>query len=156
MYINNSNIRKKNFFKIQRKILKKQNNKKIIIFKLFQDVNTRWDSTCYMLIRALILEKTLSRYHDKHEIEYLRLFDTKWSQVKYLIDLIKLFCVFTKRINQFKLLTIHQVFEIYDKLFDHLNRARFKLSRKKISWKRIMLENLIVVNVKLWNYYSKT
>jgi hypothetical protein len=156
MYINNSNIRKENFFKIQRKMIKKQINKNVFVFKLFQDVNTRWNSTCYMLIKAFILKKTLSRYHDKHEIEYLRLIDTKWLQMKYLINLIKLFCVFTKRINQFKFFIIHQMFKIYDKLFNHFDRTRFKLSRKKISWKRIMLEDLIAANAKLRQYYSKT
>jgi hypothetical protein len=109
-----------------------------------------------MLIKTFILKKTLSKYHDKHEVEYLKLIDTKWSQIKYLINLIKLFCVFTKCINQFKLFIIHQMFKIYDKLFDHLDRACFKLSRKKISWKRIMLEDLIAMNAKFRQYYSKT
>ncbi len=126
------------------------------MLKLFQDVKTRWDSTCHMLIRALSLKKTLQRYHDKHEAKYLRVFDMKWSQMKYLIDLIKLFCVFIKRIDQFKSFTIHQVFEIYDKLFDHLNRARTKLFRKKIAWKKIMLEELIAANAKFRQYYAKT
>jgi hypothetical protein len=80
----------------------------------------------------------------------------KWSQMKYLIDLIKLFCVFIKTIDQFKSFTIHQVFEIYDKLFDHLNRARAKLFRKKVVWKKIMLKELIAANVKLRQYYVKT
>ncbi len=77
----------------------------------------------HMLIKTLILRKTLSRYHDKHEIEYLKLFNTnnRKESMKYSINLIKLFCVFTKRINQFKLFIIHQMFEIYDKLFDRRN-----------------------------------
>jgi hypothetical protein len=79
MYINSNNLRKKNFFKIQRKMIKKQNNENVHVFKLFQNVNTRWDLTCYMLIKTLILKKTLSIYHDKYEIEYLRLFNTEWS-----------------------------------------------------------------------------
>jgi hypothetical protein len=137
-------------------MIKKQNSENIHVLKLFQNVNTRWDSTCHMLIKALALRKALSMYHDKHEIEYLRLSDTEWSQVKYLIDLIKIFCVFTKTINQSKLSTIYQMFDIYDKLFDHLDRARLKLSRKKISWKRVMLEDLVAANAKLRQYYSKT
>ncbi len=48
------------------------------------------------------------------------------------------------------------MFEIYDKLFDHSDRARFKLSRKKVSWKKIMLDELIATNVKFRHYYSKT
>jgi uncharacterized coiled-coil protein SlyX len=108
-----------------------------------------------MLIRAFTLKKTLQRSHDKHETKYLKVFEVKWSQMKYLINLIKLFCVFIKRIDQFKSFTIHQVFEIYDKLFDHLNRARTKLSRKKVAWKKIMLKELIAANAKLRQYYAK-
>ncbi len=48
------------------------------------------------------------------------------------------------------------MFEIYDKLFDHLDQTRFKLSRKKVSWKRIILDDLITTNVKFRHYYSKT
>jgi hypothetical protein len=89
--------------------------------------------------------------------------------------LIKLFCVFTKTIDQFKLSIIHQVhlvyflyvaiflkcwmyqmFDIYDKLFDHINRTRAKLTRKKIAWKRTLLQKLIVANTKLRYYYFKT
>jgi hypothetical protein len=58
--------------------------------------------------------------------------------------------------NQFKLFIIYQMFEIYHKLFNHFNQARFKLSRKKVSWKRIMLKNLIATNAKFRPYYSKT
>jgi hypothetical protein len=126
------------------------------VFKFFQNVKTRWDSTCHMLIRAFNLKKMLQRYHDKHEAKYLKIFDMKWFQMKYLIDLIKLFSVFIKRIDQFKSFTIHQVFEIYDKLFDHLNRTRTKLSRKKIAWKKIMLKELIAANAKFRQYYAKT
>jgi hypothetical protein len=79
MYINNSNIQKENFFKIQRKMIKKQINKNVFVFKLFQDVYTRWDSICHMLIKAFILKKTFSKFHNKNEIEYLKLIDTKWS-----------------------------------------------------------------------------
>jgi hypothetical protein len=53
--------------------------------------------------------------------------------MKYFIDLIKLFCIFIKIINQFKYFIIHQIFNIYDKLFDHLNQARNKLSCKRLS-----------------------
>jgi hypothetical protein len=102
-----------------------------------------------MLIKTFVLKKILQKYHDKHEAKYLRLIETKWSQMKYFIDLTKLFCIFIKRINQFKYFTIHQIFEIYDKLFDHLDQARDKLNRKKLSWKRIMLEDLIAVDDKL-------
>jgi hypothetical protein len=108
-----------------------------------------------MLIKILILKKILQKYHDKHETKYLRLIKTKWSQMKYFINLIKLFCIFIKIINQFKYFIIHQVFNIYDKLFDSLSQARNKLSRKRFSWKKIMLEDLIATNAKFRQYYAK-
>ncbi len=128
----------------------------VIVFKLFQNVNTRWNSTYYMLIKTLHLKNNLFKYYNKHETKYLKLIDTKWSQMKYFIDLTKLFCVFIKKINQFKYFIIHQIFEIYDKLFDHFDRARNKLSRKKVSWKKIMFQDFIATNVKLRQYYAKT
>ena len=82
-----------------------------------------------MLIRALKLRQAMNRYHDKHEAEYLGLLDVEWSQIEYIINLTKLFCVFTKMIGQSKQPNIHQVFEIYNKLFDHLDQS----SRKIIS-----------------------
>jgi viroplasmin and RNaseH domain-containing protein len=151
-----SNLRKKNFFKIQEELIQKNKNANLEVFKLFQNVKTRWDSTCHMLIKAFTLKKILQKYHDKHEAKYLRLIETKWSQVKYFINLTKLFCIFIKTINQSKYFIIHQVFDIYDKLFDHLNQTRNKLSRKKLSWKKIMLEDLIATNTKFRQYYAKT
>ncbi len=108
-----------------------------------------------MLIKTFTLKKILKRYHNKHEAKFLRLTNSKWSQVKYLINLIKLFCVFIKSIDQFKYFIIHQVFDIYDKLFNHLDQARSKLSRKKMIWKKIMLKDLIATKVKLRQYYTK-
>jgi hypothetical protein len=108
-----------------------------------------------MLIKALHLKKILQRYHDKHETNYLKIIDMEWSQMKYLINLIKFFCVFIKNIDQFKYFIIHQMFNIYDKLFDHLDQAHHKLSRKKIAWKKIMLKDLIATNAKLRQYYAK-
>ncbi len=48
------------------------------------------------------------------------------------------------------------MFNIYDKLFDHLNQARNKLSRKKVAWKKTMLKDLIAINTKFRQYYAKT
>jgi hypothetical protein len=102
-----------------------------------------------MLIRALKLKSALSKYHDKHETEYLRLSFVEWSQIEYLIDFIKLFCVFIKMIDQSKQSIIHQVFEIYNKLFDHLNQTRERLSHKRVSWKRALMNEISATDVKL-------
>jgi hypothetical protein len=108
-----------------------------------------------MLIRALKLRTALSKYHDRHEAEYLRLSSIEWSQVEYLIDLIKIFCLFIKMIEQIRHFTLHQIFEIYDKLFDHLDRARTKLLLKKLSWKRELLKSLTAADDKLRKHYVR-
>jgi hypothetical protein len=41
MYINNNNIRKKNFFTIQRELIKKKENENLEMLKLFQDVKIK-------------------------------------------------------------------------------------------------------------------
>jgi hypothetical protein len=41
MYINNNNIRKKNFFTVQRELIKKKENENLEVFKLFQDVKIK-------------------------------------------------------------------------------------------------------------------
>ena len=59
-------------------------------------------------------------------------------------------------ICQSKQPTIHQVFEIYNKLFDYLDQARVRLSRKRVSWKRALLNGIEAAATKLRQYYSKT
>lgn len=83
-----------------------------------------------MFIRALMLKDALHEYHEQHEATYLRLNKEKSFQVEYLIDLIKLFCNFTKLIEKNKQSTIQRVFEIYNVLFNYFDRARQKLSQK--------------------------
>jgi hypothetical protein len=104
------------------------------VFKLFQNVKTRWNLTCYMLIKTSHLKKILQKYHDKHETNYLRLIDIEWSQMKYLINLIKLFCVFIKNIDQFKYFIIHQMFDIYEQII---------WSSWSSSWQIIAKENCV-------------
>ena len=48
------------------------------------------------------------------------------------------------------------MFEIYNKLFDPLDQARVRLSRKRVSWKRALLNGIEAASTKLRQYYSKT
>ena len=81
VYINSSNLRKENFYAVQRALNDEErrtgNSVSGTVLKLFQDVKTRWESTFHMLIRALKLRLALNRYHDKHEAEYLRLLEVE-------------------------------------------------------------------------------
>ena len=64
--------------------------------------------------------------------------------------------MFTKVIGQIKQSIIHQVFEIYNKLFDHMEQARMRLARKRVSWKVELLDGIDSAKEKLKQYYFKT
>ncbi|OQD74460.1 hypothetical protein PENANT_c174G02644 [Penicillium antarcticum] len=52
--------------------------------------------------------------------------------------------------------SIHLVFRIYNKLFDHLERSIRQLRRKKVHWKQLMLSSLEAAKEKLKKYYGET
>ena len=151
VYINVNNLRKKFFFAIQQtRIEAKRSSKKIKTMnnderkrlmrqrslKLFQNVNNRWNFTCHMLIRAYVLREDLNKFfHDYHD-QYFQLTSKEWDHVEYLIEIVKSFCVYTKILNTTIILIIHQIFNIYNSLFDHLDKAKARLRRKRVSWKK--------------------
>jgi hypothetical protein len=78
------------------------------------------------------------------------------QQVKYLIDLVKPFCRFTKAISRTKTPTIQLVFLIYNKLINHLNEAKKKLVKKRTPWKEALRSGIQLAKDKLKLYYGKT
>ncbi|OQD59907.1 hypothetical protein PENPOL_c052G02450, partial [Penicillium polonicum] len=91
-----------------------------------QDVKTRWNSTFLMLRRAKRLRAIFS------------LFCTEYDCEEMLLNV-----------------TAHYVFKIYNKLFDHLERSQAQLRRKRVPWKKQMLEALEAGRSKLDEYYSQ-
>jgi hypothetical protein len=57
----------------------------------------------------------------------------EWRQIDYLLYLTKPFFDFTSVLTKTKDITIHGVFSVYNKLFDHLEHSIQQLSRKKVS-----------------------
>lgn len=53
-------------------------------------------------------------------------------------------------------MTVHLIFAIYKKLFSHLEAAGRQLQRKRVSWKKVMLEALTAAHAKLSEYYKAT
>jgi hypothetical protein len=66
------------------------------------------------------------------------------------------FFKFTTALCKTKDVTIHSVFKIYNKLFDHLNELMTQLRRKRVSWKQLMLTALNTAREKLSEYYKRT
>jgi hypothetical protein len=87
---------------------------------------------------------------------YLLLDNDEWSQIEYLIDLLKSFCLFIKTLSSTRTFTINMIFKIYNRLFEHLKKTFHRLSRKRISWKKNLLKAIKTTQEKLTKYYNQT
>lgn len=112
----------------------------------------------YLLITSRILrvEKFINPFLHNHYLSYLELSEREWTQIKYLIDLTKPFCHATKVVSSTKRTTINRVLPIYNKLLEHLERARRKLAHKKVNWKTKLADGISESWQKLSKYYSAT
>lgn len=122
-----------------------------------QDVRTRWNSTFLMLRRARrlrpVFENFCSEYNGTHQF---RLNDEEWRQIEYLLYLTQPFFRFTTMLSKTRDVTVHTVFNIYNRLFTHFERCISQLKRKRVPWKQSMLSALEAGKNKLSFYYSKT
>lgn len=121
-----------------------------------QDVRTRWNSTFLMLQRAKRLQSTFDEFCTKYGHSHLKLDQEQWRQIDYLLHITQPFFQFTTALLKTNDVTIHLIFGIYNKLFDHLERSIGQLGRKKVTWKRTMLSALHAAKTKLSQYYAKT
>jgi hypothetical protein len=124
---------------------------------MIQDVLTRWNSTYRMLKRARKLKPFIDQLFDSgaaSTLEYLE--PTEWRQVDYLIELLQPFAKYTAAISATNGPTVHQVLDVYNDLFDHLDEQEAKLARKRLPWKVKMYTGLGEAKVKLTEYYSQT
>lgn len=126
------------------------------VLKLFQDVASRWDLICHMLIRAHDLRAEIDEFCVNFDVTYLRLDRNEWSQIEYLIDLLRSFFLFTKVLSVTRTSIIHIVFKIYNRLFEHLKKIKLRLLRKRVSWKKSLITALAITKAKLTKYYSQT
>lgn len=121
-----------------------------------QDVKTRWNSTFLMMRRAKRLRPTFTSFCIEYDRADLELDDDEWRQVDYLLWITQPFFDFTLELSKTKDTTTHHVFKIYNKLFQHLEVSSSRLRRKKVPWKRKMLQALEAAHCKLSGYYSQT
>ena len=109
-----------------------------------------------MLVRARKLRAAIEIFLTKEDVKWLRLDNTEWKQVEYLIDLTKPFCVFTTQIGRSRQPTVHQIFNVYNQLFTYLKEARNKLRWKKVPWMVSLRTGLRNAETKFSEYYRKT
>jgi hypothetical protein len=104
--------------------------------------------------------KRLLSVYDKYCIEYdqsqFKLNKKEWRQINYLLNITYPFYKWTTGLSKIKNITIHNVFRVYNKLFDHFETSIRQLERKRIPWKQGMLCALHAGKEKLTIYYAKT
>jgi hypothetical protein len=108
-----------------------------------------------MLVRLLKLKESVDVY-TKKECPHLALNDDEWGQIKYLIAILRPFAVYTSLIGASRLPTIHQVFDIYNRLLTHLENAEEMLEGKMRRWKVEMNKACRKAKGKIGVYYGAT
>lgn len=109
-----------------------------------------------MLRRAKRLQSIFDEFCEHYGQDHFALSAEGWRQIEYLLWITQPFFKFTSLLSQTKDVTIHLVFSIYNKLFDHLEKSIQQLQRKKVPWKQLMLAALHAAKRKLSQYYSMT
>ena len=111
-----------------------------------------------MLQRAKRLQSTFNAFcsESQYALPHLTLDHEEWRQIEYLLYITQPFFRFTTLLSQTRDVSIHLVFSIYNKLFDHLEKSMDALRRKKVSWKQLVLKALEAAKSKLSHYYAMT
>jgi hypothetical protein len=109
-----------------------------------------------MLVRAKKLQQAFDAFCSQYDQGYFALSQEQWRQVDYLICILQPFHRFTTLLSKSKDVTIHRVFKIYNKLFDHLEKSIRQLRQKRVAWKQVMLASLEAAKNKLSIYYKDT
>ena len=109
-----------------------------------------------MIRRAKRLQSIYDEYCDTHDYPQFKLDSTEWRQVDYLLQLTYPFFRYTTILSKTKEVTVHNVFSLYNSLFDHIEISMSRLRRKQLPWKKQILQALEAAKEKLSIYYGKT
>jgi isocitrate dehydrogenase len=63
--------------------------------------------------------------------------------------------LFIKILNITRIFIINTIFKIYNRLFEHLKKTKSRLARKRMIWKRSLIDALIATKTKLIKYYNQ-
>ena len=85
-----------------------KNSKHLI---LMQDVLIRWNNQYDMLFRFLNMKFAITWWIQRESLTYetLKLNDTKWNQMKYLLQFLKFIKNVTNYLSQIKIITVHKM-----------------------------------------------
>lgn len=109
-----------------------------------------------MLRRAKRLQSTFNEFCSEYRLRDLALDQEEWRQIEYLLWITQPFFKFTTALSKTTDVTFHIIFDIYNQLFEHLEKSTQQLQRKVVPWKQVMLKALGAARDKLADYYNKT
>ena len=88
-----------------------------------------------MLQQALCLHPIIKAFLDLCSTALIRHFalnQEEWQQLEYLYNLLSLFYLMTATLSELEGPTVHQVFDVYGTLFEHIEYSAGKLQQKRI------------------------
>lgn len=91
-----------------------------------------------MIQRALKLRTGIDAFTRNFldgRLNHLSLCSTEWQQLEYLSDILAPYYKITLSLSEQQGPSIHQVFGIYETLFDHLEHTENLLEHKRVDWK---------------------
>ena len=124
---------------------------------LLYNVKTRWYSTLNMLQSSVRLrELTKDSLHTHAEFTPLWSTPEESRQIEYILEVLQPIRFLTLWMSKTRAVTIHQVFHVYQDIFDHLEMQISKLERMWMQWKVDIREGLVKSKLKATSYYGKT
>jgi hypothetical protein len=129
---------------------------------LIQDVKTRWGSAYDMLERAwemkTAIRKWLNLSMNKQRYMVLQLKEEEWDLVDDLLKILQPFSRITTAIGTTLEASVHQMFQLYNWLFEQLESAQriWKAKARHSKYAEELVQAIQAACEKLAEYYGKT
>lgn len=106
-----------------------------------------------------VFDDSPSPSHTSHrppeKLQELYLTPDEWKQVQYVIVILFPFWQYTQAISISRDISIHLAWQIYNKLFQHLE-SRSREAERERTWKEPLVNALQAAKDRLSDYYSQT
>ena len=92
---------------------------------------------------------------DSKKVKNLKLSAEEWKHVKYIIALLYSFHHYIKALSVSKSCTVHQAWQIYNDLFQHLE-DQLEEAECETKWKDVLITAINAAKNKFKKYYEET
>lgn len=122
-----------------------------------KDVETRWNSTYCMLVRAVYLKEAIDMWvKSRKDYQTLVLDIEEWKKLEFLVHFLAPFYITTLRLQASTVPTLQQTFETYEGLFNSIDNVRgiFQDMSIRPDWIQDIETGIDAMWGKLRDYYS--